>query len=340
MIGALYIEAEVADHPRTAAIAARFPKVPRIPIGRYGEVFNRGAQSFRLQKRRPALILARKYGQRVLPTPEGYGIGGERNFYFSHMLNCLYDCRYCFLQGMFRSAALVVFVDYEDFFADIESVAQASEEPSWFFSGYDCDSLAFEGVTSFVAETLPVVRRQPRAHLEVRTKSVHIEPLRASEPFDRCVVAFSFTPEPVSRRFEEGVPSVTRRLRALAEVHRQGWPIGLRFDPLIYSDDFRQQYRQLFEQVFRTVPGDAVHSVSFGPLRLPNSFFRRLERLHPDTPLLAGPFEDREGMTSYRQGIEADLLGCVSEELRRHVPEERFFPCSLGEEPGTEEAGT
>ena len=25
------------------------------------------------------------------------------DWYFSHMLNCLYDCRYCFLQGMSRN---------------------------------------------------------------------------------------------------------------------------------------------------------------------------------------------------------------------------------------------
>lgn len=331
MIGTLYIESEVADHPRTAAIAARFPKVPRVPIGRYGEVFNRSGQNFRLQKQRPALVLARKYGQRVLATPEGYGIGGERNFYFSHMLNCLYDCRYCFLQGMFRSAALVVFVDFEDFFEEIERTTLESQEPSWFFSGYDCDSLAFEGATSFVEETLPVIRRLPRAHLEVRTKSVHIEPLKVAEPIERVVVAFSFTPEPISRSFEPGVPSIERRLRALAEVRSLGWPVGLRFDPLVYSDDFRTQYRELFERVFRAVPGNALHSVSFGPLRLPSGFYRRLERLHPDSALLAGPFEDRQGTTSYAEAIETDLLGFVSEELRRHVPEERFFPCSLGD---------
>ena len=35
----------------------------------------------------------------VHPVPATYGIGGDENYYFSHMLNCLYDCRYCFLQG-------------------------------------------------------------------------------------------------------------------------------------------------------------------------------------------------------------------------------------------------
>ena len=330
MVDLIYIEEEVAEHPRTHAIRARFPKATTVSIERYGEVFNRAGQNFRLQKQRPSLILARKHGQRVLPTPEGYGIGGQRNFYFSHMLNCPYDCRYCFLQGMFRSAAYVVFVDYEDVFEAVAATVRESEsEDSWFFSGYDCDSLAFEGVTGFVDAALPVFAAQERAWLELRTKSVRIEPLRRHEPFERCVVAFSLTPEATSRALEQGVPSVERRLRALVEVAERGWPIGLRFDPLIYVEGFESHYRGLFDAVFEQLDPAAVHSVSLGPFRLPTGFFRKIEKLHPDAPLFAGPFEDRGGMTSYHRQLEADLVGFVTQELARRVPEDRFFPCPL-----------
>ncbi len=327
MIGAIYIEEEVAGHPRVEEICRRFPKVPSISIERYGEVFNRKGQSFRLQKRRPSLILAAKAGQRVLPTPPGYGIGGERNFYFSHMLNCLYDCRYCFLQGMYRSAHYVLFVNYEEFHRDIESTMEASREDSWFFSGYDCDSLAFEGVSGFVAASLPFFRRLPRAHLELRTKSLHWKPLLEVEPWSRCIVAFSMTPQEVSEALEHKVPALERRLDALGLLHDRGWPVGLRFDPLIYSDDYRQQYRRLFRQVFSRVPGEAVHSVSFGPFRLPHGFFRQLEKLYADEPLLAGPLASHDGMVSYRRDLEAEMLDFVRQELAQYVPDAAFFPC-------------
>ena len=84
----IYVERSVADHPRTRAVLKRYPRASIIEIERYGEVFNRRNQNFRLQKKQPALILADKFSSRVLPTPPGYGIGGENNFYFSHLLNC------------------------------------------------------------------------------------------------------------------------------------------------------------------------------------------------------------------------------------------------------------
>jgi spore photoproduct lyase len=71
------------------------------------------------RKQAPALILAKKHGKKVLPAPEGYGFEQGSGFYFSHMLNCLYDCRYCFLQGMYRSAHYILFTNYEDFMHDI-----------------------------------------------------------------------------------------------------------------------------------------------------------------------------------------------------------------------------
>ena len=75
---------------------------------------------------------------------------------------------------------------------------------AWFFSGYDCDSLALEKVTGFAAEILPFFAARPRAWLELRTKSVQIDALRAHPPLPNCVVAFSFTPGEVHARLEPG----------------------------------------------------------------------------------------------------------------------------------------
>ena len=149
MIDTIYIEEEISQHPRTQEILSRFPQAVTISCERYGEVFNRRAQNFRLQKRKPALILARKHDGFVLETPAGYGIGGQQNYYFSHMLNCVYDCRYCFLQGMYQSAHYIVFVNYEDFAKEIQHQS-FQDGNTYFFSGYDCDSLALDQVTGFI----------------------------------------------------------------------------------------------------------------------------------------------------------------------------------------------
>ena len=65
MFSTIYIEDEVREHPRALEIHRRFADADIIPCGRYGEVFNRKTQNFRLQKKKPALILAKKYNQKI-----------------------------------------------------------------------------------------------------------------------------------------------------------------------------------------------------------------------------------------------------------------------------------
>ena len=324
MFSAIYYERQAAAYPRAARILQRFSTVPQIECRHYGEVFNRKQQNFRLQKQRPALLLAVKQNRLVLPAPAEYHIGGKRNFYFSHMLNCLYDCRYCFLQGMYRSAHYVLFVNYEDFFSAIEDNGAA-----YYFSGYDCDSLALEPVTGFVHEFLPLFGGLPDSHLELRTKSTQVRVLLKQSPQPNCIVAFSFTPAHVSRRLEHKVPDLDRRLQAMHSLQHRGWQVGLRFDPLIYHQDYEQSYSRLFEQVFAQLDGKLLHSVSLGVLRMPQDFFHRMYKLYPREKLFAAALRSRDGFVAYPQVLEQQMIGFCKDRLSRYVPAEKLYSCDL-----------
>lgn len=331
MIETLYIETAVRDHPRTQSILARFPKATKIECERYGEVFNPKAQNFRLQKQNPSLIIAEKYHGHLLEAPLGYGIGAKRNYYFSHMLNCLYDCRYCFLQGMYRSAHYVLFVNYEDFHREIKKIAlEQPNEEIHFFSGYDCDSLALEPVTGFAASFLALFATLPNnALLELRTKSTQVRSLLEREPIENCVVAFSFTPDEIAQALEHKAPNVQRRLDALEKVQANGWKIGLRFDPMIYQKNYRSQYQVLFDTIFQKIDHSLLHSVNLGAFRLPDNFFKKLRNLYPDEILFASPMESTRGMMAYKKEIEDEMTAFCQEQLLRHIPTEKYYPCTF-----------
>ena len=325
----IYIEEAVADHPRTRQVLDRYPGARRVPCRRYGEIFNRKAQNFRLQKQQPALILARKHQRHVLAAPPDYGLGSPYHYYFSHMLNCVYDCRYCFLQGMYRSAHHVLFVNYEDFHAAINRCLEKHpREDVWFYSGYDCDSLACEPVTGFTASFLPFFRNHPRAWLELRTKSTQIRSLLEHKVVTNCVIAFSFTPDNIARTLEKGVPDIQKRLHAIRLLQRRGWSVGLRFDPLIYHDGYRSHYRKLFSLVFDNIDRHRLHSVSLGSFRVPQPYFQQMQRLYPEEKLFAGPLTTHDGMTGYYEQHRRQLQADCTDMLLDYVPEQTLFPCT------------
>ena len=333
MIDTIYYEDSITNHPRAQKIMNRFTNAFRIPCENHKEIFNPKGQNFRLQKKKPSLILAEKKDNFALPIPKTYGVGGKHNFYFSHMLNCLYDCRYCFLQGMYPSSHYLLFVNYEDFLSDIQNKTDLhTAEPTWFFSGYDCDSLALDNISAFLESFIPFFQNEKNAYLELRTKSVNINPLLQFEPLDNVVTAFSFTPKELSIQLEHGVPSVESRIKAINKITDAGWQVGLRIDPLIDCHDFEQRYQSLFRDIFSSIPVEKIHSVSLGTFRMPVNFFKKIEKLYPEEKLFTGPLEKRGGSISYQLEIEQKRKETCKNLLLQHIPEEKLFLCETAPE--------
>ena len=85
------------------------------------EIFGRKKQDIHFQMKYRSLILAKASGELLYkgsPMCQDYG---RREFYYtSTMKNCLYDCEYCYLKGMYDCGYIVVFVNIEDIFTAVE----------------------------------------------------------------------------------------------------------------------------------------------------------------------------------------------------------------------------
>lgn len=327
MFSRIYIEKEALSYPVVKKILQKYNNISKVICDHYGEIFNIKNQNFRTQKQFPALIIAVKKGNRVLETPEGFGIGGNNNYYFSHMQNCLYDCRYCFLQGMYHSANYLWFVNYQDFMADINDIIVKNNQPSYFFSGYDCDSLVFESITSFAKEFLTFFKNYDNAILEFRTKSVNIKAIENFAVIKNAVIAFSFTPSEISKMIEHKVPPVKNRIKAMQKLSNLGWQVGLRLDPMIYHKEYQQLYKKLIADIFAGLNINNLHSVSVGPLRFPKKMHDRITRLYPDERILTDDLVQIDNMISYQKEIEEKLKNYVTKQLEKYIINTKIFSC-------------
>ena len=324
----IYIENAVKKHPRTQAILKRYPKAEVIACGHYQEVFNPKHQNFREQKKEPALILAEKKGSLVLPTPLGHGIGGDHHHYFSHLLNCPFDCRYCFLQGMYASANYVLFVNYEDFHTAIQQQCAAEPDKQCiYFAGYDADALALEPITGFMDYFIPAFKNIPNAWLELRTKSANLKALNQHQAHKRIIIAMSLTPEIISQNIEHKVAPMQKRLAALKACADAGWPIGLRFDPVILFEGWETHYKALFESVFSLIPPEQRHSVSTGPLRYPHQVYTKIKNLYPDDGFMATPLHKGPHYVAYPPELEEQAHARIRSMLSVWIDDARCFHC-------------
>ncbi len=278
-----------------------------------------------MRKEAPALLLAHKPKSWVQPSP--YGIGGQHNYYFSHILNCIYDCRYCFLQGLYSSAILVLFVNYEDFFADIDkTLCRHPQEEVSFFSGYDSDSLAYEPVTHFVSAFLPFFESRPRALLELRTKSVQVQPLLTRSAIANCVVAFSLAPQSVVTAYEAKTPSLEKRLESMEKLAQAGWQIGIRLDPIIPMTEWKNDYADLIRQLGKRLPEHRVHSVTLGTLRFPMFIYKNMRKIYPTEKLFVENIvTDKKQQAVFEPKLAQEITEFCLHHLADYYPAEKVI---------------
>ena len=331
MIETIYIENQIRHHQRTDEILSKFKKkIDIVYCDHYGEIFNIKSQNFRIQKKKPSLILAKKIGKKIHNVPNSFNIGGKKNYYFSHMLNCIYDCEYCFLQGKHMSAHYLLFVNYEDFFIEIEKkIKQNHFEKSYFFSGYDCDSLAFDGITSFVESFFPIFEKNKNGILELRTKSTQIHKILKYKPIDNCIIAFSFTPENISKLVEHKAPSVKKKIIAMKKLANAGWKLGLRFDPIIPACNFAKIYENLFKNIAANINEKNLHSISFGMMRFPKKMFKKMNKENPNKKIFSLPFENRKGIYSYNKKMEKKLENIIVNKLIKYMKNTPIYNCKI-----------
>ena len=323
MAKTIFIENNVFEHFRTKKILNIIKARNIIRINHYGEIFNRNKQNFRIQKDSLNYIIAAKKNNLVIPIPPS--TTSVKGFYFSHMYNCIYDCDYCFLQGHFNSAYHVYFINYEDFGKAISNESMKTKTKIWFFSGYDCDSLASEKITGFAEYFVPFFSKLQNCMLEIRTKSSRTTELLKIKPNSNVVCAFSLNPQNLIDLFEKGTPNLSSRIQSIKLLSENGWKIGLRFDPLILTEASKEDYLELFELAVNCIPKNNIHSVSLGSLRLSESHHKKMVKNDMQNRLLLdNRYSYKEKLWQPDHKIR-DVETQLSEHLKKLIPQSSIF---------------
>ena len=269
----IYVEKRVLNNEYVKNILAKFPKAEIIEIKHYKDRFNPYYQSFRAQKNAQSLILAKKEAPFIYEASELIQKLGINFFYTTPMLNCVYDCHYCFLQGMYPSSNLVLFINFEDFFEEIERVYKKLGEMFLSIS-YDTDILAVENLFG-VAKIWVDFVKDKNIKLELRTKSVNIDGFEYQE---NLVFAFSLSPEVIIAKYEKFTPNLEARIRAIKKVINKGFKPVIVFDPIIKVPNFKEVYLEFINKIFGEIDYKKIDSIVYGTFRMNSTQFKIIKK--------------------------------------------------------------
>ncbi len=324
----IYIENGAEDYPVTTRIIDSFPRAEIIYINNYKDVFNRRNQSFAAQKLSQKLILAKKKSDYIYDGSQFVQEGDEVDyFYTALMLNCIYDCSYCYLQGMFSSANLVQFVNLDDYFSSVTnfvSKRENNQKPVLLSISHDCDLLAFEKVSGVCREWIRFLEDRPEFEIEIRTKSANFSAIQDLPPNDRVLLAWTLSPSGAEKSYEKGVPSTRRRFENALMAASHGWSVRLCFDPVIPMKGWREGYSDLLSEIFFKFPMGQLRDVTVGTFRMNGSYFRRMSQARPTEELVYHDFDHNNGVVSHAFQERLEINDFMTQQLLNYLPENKI----------------
>lgn len=319
----VYVEDGVSKENIPASLLAGSRDV--IPVSHYKDIFNRSRQNFSRQKTAPALILARQTGTLLYPGAPVCQSFGNRHFYYtSTVMNCIYRCDYCYLQGMYPSGHIVVFVNLPDYFRQVAKLL--TKHPLYLCISYDTDLLALEPLLHQTEEWLRFARSNKDLTLEIRTKSGNTSLFSHWRDYAGSNVIFSWTlsPEEIAGQAEAGAASLSLRLAAARAAKDAGFSIRFCFDPMIYVAQWRSLYAGLLTTVFQSFSAEELFDVSIGVFRISTDYLKSMRKRCPDTPIAWYPYCSENSVSHYG-ALSEQMVQYLKKLLSRYLPEDKIF---------------
>ena len=321
----IYVEKKILNNKNTLEILSKFKDVKIIEIENYKEVFSSNNQDFHLQKLGQKLILASNKANMIYEGAVVCESFENDNFYYtSSIINCVYDCEYCYLQGVYSSGNIVIFVDIEKVFEEVEELYNKLKT-LYLCISYDTDLLAIENICGFSEKWYYFIEDKKDLKIELRTKSGNIDKFLNLKPLDNFIIAFTLSPENLALKNEKYTASFKNRVKAIKELQEKGWKVRICIDPLIYSDNFEKNYSQMIEYLFNEIDKEKVIDISIGVFRISKEYLKKMRNQNQNSEILYYPFECIDGVYTYSDKTKSYMINFIKEQFLKYIDEKKIY---------------
>ncbi len=327
IIKKLFVDAHIASHPETERICQRLG-LPAEHVDDPASLYqwiNSAADPVKRGKQ--VLYLTRNKGGFLKPCP------GTReytccDYQILHVASfCTMDCSYCILQSYFHPPLLQFFVNREDLDRELTDFFN-KHIISRVGTGEFTDSLIWERWTDLTGYLVSRFSAQDKAVLELKTKTVNIEGLRALDHQRKTILSWSLNTPAVMKGEERRTATLDARLNAAAQCQKWGYPLAFHFDPMVIYEGCENDYRKVVELLFEHIRPENIVWISLGTFRFMPSLKPMVARRFPGSKIVYGEFiTGLDNKMRYFKPLRIALYRQMVDWIREKAPDVTVYFC-------------
>ncbi|MFP4687678.1 MAG: radical SAM protein [bacterium] len=242
--------------------------------------------SIRNQKSCLQLTAARKKFIKLWPAAPR--IVGKDEWCLLPVEGCVMDCCYCYLQGYLSRHYPVANLNTAEMINQLDDFfAKKNSSKMYDFSlGELSDGLYLEPLLNILPELWKFFEDK-NGRLEIRTKSHHVHNLPDKlNPHPNGVFCWTISPPKKVNRLELFSAPFKQRLAAMQYMLKAGFKVGIRFDPIILSENWKTEYSGMIKQLKQHLDLNEISYIVAGTFRFPAGFDKIMQKRFPGRDFL------------------------------------------------------
>lgn len=323
----IYLDSNSAHDFVAHQILDHFTDVPVVPVHNY-------LSAWVPEPRQNSLLLTHNRGKFVRPCP------ATKNYLcccyqiLDFAAGCNQGCSYCILQAYLDFPGLVFYTNWDEMWGQLRHyIENRFRQYTRLGTGEFTDSLLFEEIVNLTQYLIPRLVEYDNIMLELKTKTNNIQNLRDIDHKGQVMVSWSLNTPKIIAEEESNTVSLSERLKAAAQCQEWGYKLGFHFDPLIYYQNWEEDYLRVVDEIFAEIDPEKIVFISLGCLRFMPPLFDKIRTGHPQSKIIWEEFIlGDDGKMRYFKPLRIKIYSKLVERIKRYAPQILIYLCM--ESPG------
>jgi spore photoproduct lyase len=279
-----------------------------------------------------ALYLTRHKGSWLKSCPGTSGHVCCNLFIVNPGEGCPLDCTYCYLQSYLKkNPTLKLYTNTSDLMSELqEKFLSDSSRLFRVGTGELIDSLVWDDISGLSLDLVPFFAKFDNAVLELKTKDDGVGNLLdlKNDHKGKTVVSWSVNARTVTEKDEKDTATLAQRIEAACKVVEAGYRVGFHFDPLVYFENWEEEYLETINTIFSNIPASRVAWISISTLRYKTDLHQMMKARFPESNLPFGEqFLANDNKLRYVQPIRFKMTRFVWNNIKKISEDIPVYMC-------------